>query len=126
MPRISTLHCGYNADRRSRTCSACHMARRLSREAITSREGIFGVNSDAFKTSSFAVVVVPQSAVRAHAWSTHGQLIVSYLADGRAPAVAVSLLPMLQATNFIMRPPPRMAKRPGSCHSLAFTHSFLH
>jgi len=56
----------------------------------------------------------------------YGQLIVSYLADGRAPAVAVSLLPMLQATNFIMRPPPRMAKRLGSCHSLAFTHSFLH
>jgi len=61
----------------------------------------------------------------------HGQLMVNswsinYLADGLAPAVAVSLMPMLQATNFIMRPPPRMAKRLGSCHSLAFTHSFLH
>jgi len=44
---------------------------------------------------------------------------------GLTPAVTVSLMPMLQATNFIMRPPPRMAKRPGICHYLAFTHTFF-
>jgi phosphoenolpyruvate carboxylase len=44
------LHCGYNAASLVRTCSACHIARRLSREAMTSFEG--GV---AFKTYSFEV-----------------------------------------------------------------------
>jgi hypothetical protein len=39
MPSSSTLQRGYNARRRSRTCSACHKARRDSRVAMTMRSG---------------------------------------------------------------------------------------
>jgi hypothetical protein len=36
MPRISTVLCGYNSSKRARTVSACHIASRLSREAMIS------------------------------------------------------------------------------------------
>ena len=37
IPRMSTVCCGQNSIRRLRTCSACHIARRDSREAMTIR-----------------------------------------------------------------------------------------
>ena len=39
MPKIRTSHSGYRLRSRSRTCSACQSARRLSREAMTSDWG---------------------------------------------------------------------------------------
>src|SRR5690606_21615020 len=43
MPRIPTSQAGYSARRRACTCSACHIASWLWREAITSRAGAAGV-----------------------------------------------------------------------------------
>src|SRR5690606_24280393 len=54
MPRISTPQCGCKAARRSRTCSACHMASRLSREAMTSLAGE-GALEGAFTAGTFRI-----------------------------------------------------------------------